>query len=714
MAGFDIKGAKEAGYSDAEITEYLKQQPGFDVAGAKSAGYSDAEIIKHVAEQKSPDYQRGAREVVGGTRGLMSVIQGPTLGFGDEILGAVGGAYDTLKKGGKFAENYAQNRDYVRGAQDAESKENPWTSAITQGMASAPLAVIGKAAQGAQAVAPTGVMAQMLRSIPSALGYGAASGAGNSTAETMQGVAGDAAMGAATSGALSAAAVPVGRVLGAVGGTVKSGMSGIASKVDDGLESLIGIRTGAGNNFAKSAQDQARMKIAEQLLRDARGTVVQSGASSPVAQALKNYNRLGPESTVMDSGGQNTKNLLDTLATLPGRTKQAVEDVIHSRQASAGARMRSAADSALDTAGQRLPATVDDLIAKRTQDSSPLYERVRALSVEPSQELEKILQIADNIGAMKEARKSATASGAKFTYDLKDPYVSGVTNAPVIKGVSMGDMDHVKRGIDQMIEAEKNAVTGKLSPIGAKYQALKQRLVNELDAVTTDTNTGVSVYKQARSAFEGPSKLIDAANAGKKSISQDEASITNAVKSMAEDELQAFRIGAFEGLRGKLGTQSGRTDITNMWKNPTTQERLKVIFGDERKFREFAADVAKESRLKSIDTVGRGSQTASRQYGAGDLDVGAIQSAVGAVTGDRAGLLASALNTWNRVKTPEPVRDKMGEILLSQRGAGSDEIRAMEQMIQQLNRDRANAARTTGIASGLATNQAANNGWFPK
>lgn len=48
MASFDVDGAKRAGYSDAEIADYLAKDNAFDVAGARKAGYSDAEIIVHL------------------------------------------------------------------------------------------------------------------------------------------------------------------------------------------------------------------------------------------------------------------------------------------------------------------------------------------------------------------------------------------------------------------------------------------------------------------------------------------------------------------------------------------------------------------------------------------------------------------------------------------------------------------------------------------
>lgn len=45
---FDIDGARKAGYSDAEIANYLGSQSQFDVTGARKSGYSDPEIIAHL------------------------------------------------------------------------------------------------------------------------------------------------------------------------------------------------------------------------------------------------------------------------------------------------------------------------------------------------------------------------------------------------------------------------------------------------------------------------------------------------------------------------------------------------------------------------------------------------------------------------------------------------------------------------------------------
>lgn len=46
---FDVAGARQAGYSDDDIADFLAAQSGFDLAGATKAGYSASEVIGFLA-----------------------------------------------------------------------------------------------------------------------------------------------------------------------------------------------------------------------------------------------------------------------------------------------------------------------------------------------------------------------------------------------------------------------------------------------------------------------------------------------------------------------------------------------------------------------------------------------------------------------------------------------------------------------------------------
>lgn len=81
---FDINGARQAGYSENEIADFMAQQRGFNISGAREAGYSDNEILAHLDSLQSTD--RSFKEI-----GLDTVKQlGVGVGSTIEGLGTVG------------------------------------------------------------------------------------------------------------------------------------------------------------------------------------------------------------------------------------------------------------------------------------------------------------------------------------------------------------------------------------------------------------------------------------------------------------------------------------------------------------------------------------------------------------------------------------------------------------------------------------------------
>lgn len=645
---------------------------------------SDAPIDKYDAayqqySKPSPAYDEG-RQSNSSLQGLVAAVNGPLMGFGDEVLGALGAPLKSLVNGQSVGDNYRELRDGYRGMIDARTEDAPVTTALTQLATSAPMIAmnpLGKAAGAVKAMVPglkgaqsatqvAGVGQRTAQAAASGFGYGTVQGVGDSTSGDFGDVLKDGVANGATSAAFGAAGMPVLSAMGAVGGNVAQRIS------------------------KTSAYEAAKLKVAEALSRDARGTTFQTGQSNPINQVSARLGKLGDEATVADAGGQNTRQLLDTLATLPGRTKDAAEQLIHSRQAGRAGRLITAAEDGLSTQGQRLSPHIDQWITQRERDAAPLYNQLRKTTVNPSAQLQSIVASADELGAVGLGREMAAARQMPFTLDIR-PGASrnGLTNMPNSNGWTMNDLDHVKQGLDQKIAKQWDATEGKLTPLGLAYQDLKNKFVKELDTATTDPKSGVSLYKSARDAFAGPSALVDAAQLGRGALSKDGATIKNMVGDLSTSEQQAFRLGAYESLRNKLGREAGQTEILKMWKEPATREKLAAVFGDELRFRSFASNVAKESRLKGLESVGRGSQTAARQFGAGDLDVGALTQAGGAMaaakTGNFMGALAAAKDGWSRVATPQPVRDEMGSLLLSKGLLASDNVSGLAEAMNKLN-----------------------------
>lgn len=667
MAGYDIEGARKAGYSDEAIAKDISDFNQIDYTAAIKGGHTNESIIKSLSVNKNKEAGANAP---GAVQGLVSVLQGPTLGFGDEILGGIGGAYDALTKGGGYLQNYQANRDYLRGAAEYQQKTNPWTTGITQTMASAPLSVLKFAAPVVNAMTKAPAV-NMLGQGVSAAGtgalYGTVGGAGASTADTLGGISLDALKGGALSTLLSGVSVPITRAIGAVG-------SNIAQRFNP-----------------SSATTAAQLEIAQALARDAEAKQI---AGNPVIAARTTLPTLGEPAVIADVGGASTRGLLDTMATLPGRTKEAVSQFIRQRESvGAAPRMISAAEESLGVQGQRLAPTLEALTAEQTARAAPIYKQLENVSFRADDELVKLL--AREPGAHKAAEISARRRG--------EPNI----DLSLIKAgddVPLAALDKIKRTLWDMADSAKEAVTKKPTSASRDIESIRVALTDKLDRLSPKDAAGNSIYKKARDAFADPAELKDAANIGAKALSQTESRISDQIKNFSQAELDAFRVGAFESLRQKLGTSlGGRTEIINAYKNPVVKEKLQTIFGSENAYQTFATKMANEERFRLLNATDKGSQTASRLAAADDLGMGALRDVAGIASGvaggSPVGISQGMVNLFNRTKMPETTRNELGRILLTGGQEGQNNLRSMMQAGERVAKQRQEAARRAGVFS---------------
>lgn len=616
------------------------------------------------APERSADYEKG-RTLGSGTQGLFSALQGLTLGFGDEIAG-VGGALagavgNALGKddGSTFQERYRRTRDAVRGAQDQFAEERPVFATATKLAAGAPFAAIG----GAPAVGavPLGVGATSIQAAKVAGALGAAQGLGESTADGVGAMLADAAKGGVSSAAL-----------GGIGNAAVSGLGAVAG----------GVRRAVSK---PAAQDFARLKVAEALARDAREGGIPAVAVDDAIEAIR---KLGPDARVADVAGESTRGLLDTMATLPGRTKNLAEAAIRERQAGRAGRIIGAADDALGTGGRGFVDELDALAAAKKAESAPLYAQVRDVPVELDKEVKQLLaRVPRNAW-----RDTAMIVKAETGQDLNI--------GELLKGgsVPLSLLDSLKRGLYASGQGLK--VAGKRD-VARPIDDVRTALISKLDEISPKDAAGKSIYQSARETYGGFANLEELVNAGRKAFTDDTLNIREITKGLDEAQRQAFRIGALQALKQKVGTEGGQTSILKFWKEPATQERLGAIFGDELNLRKFIRELENESTLKRLESVGRGSQTASRLANMADVDVSPVagQMARGNVREAAANALA---NIVGRVKTPEATRDEIGRILLSREGMGQEELNKLRQYVEKVNKARTSRASAIGAFAGIA------------
>jgi len=682
-----ILEAKKAGYNDDEIAQFLQGVPniGPQVTTAIESNYAAPEIVKSILERRSPSFEQGAQKSTT-ERAVLSALQGPTLGFYDELAGAVSAPLLAYQQDIPLGQAYQQQRDVVRGATESFMKERPFTSAGLQGVASIPLAMsnltsraIGAAAapivSGVQAVAPRvaagmqsagrylagapaagqtmGMGQRMAQAGASGVGYGLIGGAGSSTGEDISQITQDALTSAAIGGVLGPVTQPVMGVLGAVG------------------------RQGMARVFDTAASRYAQQKVAEALLRDTPPDLLQSALTMSQARMGK----LGPEARIADVGGANVRGLLDTLATLPGETKQALERAIRERQAGRAGRLVSAADEALGAQGAQFQQSLDAFNTIRMTEARPFYQRIENASVLVDDNLLNLLQKSRDL-----------QGGAETLFRRQTGQEINLGNLKKGDVVPMTVLDTVKQSLYDA------AQTAKQSGSGNQARAIDDIRVNLTSFLVEKSPKlgGKSAYQQALEKWAGPSQMMGAAELGRKAMTDDIIDFRQELSRLSGSEIDAFRIGALQALRQKTGTEAGQTSLLKMWKEPATQERLKAVF--ENDYRKFASAVAQEARLKGFESAGRGSQTAARLAGMTDLDIAPAMAAGQSVaSGNVPGMITSAANLASRVGTPEPVRNQMGQILLSR-----DQQRLNDLMmeLERQGRDRARAAGLGGFTGG--------------
>jgi hypothetical protein len=449
-----------------------------------------------------------------------------------------------------------------------------------------------------------------------------------------------------------------------------------------------------GSNIAQrvsesSAGEAAKLKLAEVLSKSGIGSLFEPGGTgNALSQIEAKLAKLGPEGTLFDAAGQPTKVLLDTLATLPGQAKTYVEQLIRNRQATRAQRIMTAADESLKTGGAGYKTTLDALVKKGKDDSEPYYQQIKGLSVRVDDNLHNLIQRAPD--AWKAAQDLAIREG-KLPFDL--------SKIKAGDDLSFEALDTLKKALFTIAEKEK--VNFQSTAESRATNELRKQLTRKLDDLSPKDKDGKSIYKMAREAFGGPAELETAVIAGRTAMKNDQIGVSELMKDMSASELEAFRIGALQALRDKVGTKAGQTSLLDFWRETKTSGPLKEIFGND--YRKFTAALFREESLKKIESVGRGSQTAQRLLSTGELDAGDVMQAGQAVASAGAGnptpLLNSVMNIGKKISTPEQTRNEMAKLLIQQGPGAMRTLRELPLLVKQFNEAQ---ARNAALANTLA------------
>lgn len=663
-------------------------------------------------------YEKMGRDLPSPAQGAINAVSSGLLGFGDELYGGLGAlgagvvnAYGAL--GGNVepldvAQVYRENRDIVRGAQKQYQEDYPKTALITGMMAGAPLMAYSPVKSPVLPIATTKLEAAKnavkLANYAGKTGaaYGAAYGAGASEGENIQDVASDALKGGAVGYATGAIAQPILSGVGALGKNAAIRMFGDVQNTGainqaGGQAGAIDPLSGLTDKAKQWVKQQGDVKIAEAIEQTGRARLKNQNA--PYSEVLASRVDKMPVNTplaALSGAKSNELRSLDALATLSGRTSPAVADVQDRLATTASKRFLNYADKVLAGGKPDFNKSIAALETRAKVESKPFYDVLQTVNVPIDDEVRNLVTRAGRYAS--KANQMARLEGEDFTDIVR--YVSpesGATQIPLMQ------LERLKRAMNGAIGTAKASGDAEFA---RSLLAAKNALTQKLESVSPVTHQGESVYRLANQKFAEPKQLIEAVEEGANIFKKNHMDIRDYKATLNDPQKQAFEIGVFRALEQKMGTPSGRNFLTEISKDRNTSRSLLEALGKER-FRQLAYMMKGEKALKSIYGVNTGSQTAQRQAALSELGLDplsdASESMAHLMVGNPLSAVGKAGVFWNKISTPEQVRDYMGQQYLLTGKQSQDYLKTLNDLIKQIEQQKLQGANRLGTFGALGT-----------
>lgn len=582
-------------------------------------------------------------------------LTGATFGFRDEINGALGAIQDAAvapfssRVDFNPAASYRAHRDYTRAEDAATRVAHPWL---------APAAELGGGL-----LFGGGNPSRLLQGGGVSGGLGSRMFAGATSGAKAGAVAG---FGYGEGANNSIAGAGTGAFLGgAIGGVLPVAAQMLAGPIKTAMGYLRPL-PGIGRQLVSRAmqQDAIAPSVAAARLGAAAGNGV------PLALA---------------DLGENLRGLAGATARAPGTSRRLVRTMLENRQAGQGERVRGAIERDLGPVGN-VDTLAENLTRSANTAATPLYDAARQAPVISTPELEAVLATPAGRQALAQAhtiarneRRDPTALGFALDADGNvslNPTLNIAEDGSIVqeaarqRGYTLDTIDLVKRGLDAILEPNRNPITRRLdlagNPLAQSQNTVRQQLLREADRVNP-------AYGTARAAFAEPASQRTALEQGRTMVTATPESIERATTGLTPAQRAQYALGYRSQLAENLerGVTAGNK-VNQLIGTPRKQRALGQLFGDGPGFERFTNTLGDETLAnETYRSVMTGSQTAGRLADDATVeDQGLLEDVAGkalkgAVNGGVAGALA---NTWTA----------MGDIT-RRFGAGATGNRAREE-----------------------------------
>jgi hypothetical protein len=209
--------------------------------------------------------------------------------------------------------------------------------------------------------------------------------------------------------------------------------------------------------------------------------------------------------------------------------------------------------------------------------------------------------------AYDEAVKSADTKGIKL------PDLSAIKNA---QSVPTEILHKIKIGLDRVIDAETDSVTGKVSGYGRDVINVKNEFNDKIKSLNPD-------YAKANAEFADASRIKNSFEMGQKYQQLDPKEAAANIKKMNSDEKEAFRLGMMADINKRVGRFKSGDFTREIFKSDNQKMLVRYAFDDQKAYNDFSQFVkGLEKQSKTSKTVIGGSPSGERlstQEQAGEL-----------------------------------------------------------------------------------------------
>lgn len=445
------------------------------------------------------------------------LARGTGMGWIDEIAAGVSVPIEMIKRGVGPTEAYRYGKAFqdLKNEKIDENTAGFWGGAteVLGGLATG-AGVLGAGTRAAPVAIPiinktlpAGVTAYGAN-VAKAAGLGAFVGAGE--APTVADIPQNALMGGVIGGGIGAAAPAVISTIGAAG----------------------------------RALQLPRLRDPQRIATEQIADVVRASGRSmdDVVQQVRNAHAAGQtEYTIADALGVEGQRKLAAMAKSPGAQRDTITELIDSRTINMPHRVSGEVSHALGAPGTARQAQ-EALIDRASREAGPLYRQAEHSGPVWNNAIQEILDTPQGKAGIKAGvniqRMEAAGSGKPFNpreYAITDFDKAG---DPILGAVPNTKTLHtLKVGLDRLIESNTDAVTGRVNAEGRALVIMKNRLLENMDALNPD-------YAAARALYRGPMEIRSAVDTGREIATRGRATDNlQTIRQFPEHVRQGVRIG---------------------------------------------------------------------------------------------------------------------------------------------------------------------------